>query len=590
MSAPLAFPWRSARLGWLACAALLVAGGPLFLRMPLWIDITLYDLAARAVLSGGMHYRDVFDTNPPGFVWCLCVVRLLFGPSMAALRAVDLVVVGTIAVLLVRWVKQAGGTAATAAWTAAGIAGFYLFISEFNHCQRDVWMMLPAIAATRMRLARQIAPRVFRSAIVEGMLWGLGVWIKPHLILIAAAAWTFTAVSLLARVEPRAALRRAGADLAGSILGGLAIGAAGMTWLLATGTWPHLYDVFTNWNTSYLSRVFEEFPDRVEVQFTYFPPWSLFFAAAVPLALLNVPETIPRIARRLPAVFQWFAPETDPESRFARGLLAVLYLAWAAVALLFQKQYHYVHVPETLLMIAVFAANRWCLAFPILVLQAGVLIWLALAHPSLPHWEDQPLAVRCVLWQYPHESPDRFQWWSACFERRVPGAVRNGLAFQTDMHSGTDWEELEEVETFLRSQGVKAGDASVLCWNDSPHTLYLMMDLKPTIRFMHLSTAVGMGPAAPGRVRAELLAAPPQIRFVVSDLKRYALFFPPEAKVQMDEPGPDRLPPVLPEQSRAAFPLNQPALFRSAGGRGRYVVHRFIAVTGDIDVPGWSQP
>ncbi|HEY1187812.1 MAG TPA: hypothetical protein VGE74_09150, partial [Gemmata sp.] len=56
----------SAALGWFATGALLVAGLPLLLQMPLWCDTTLYTVAARNVASGGTHYRDVFDTNPPG--------------------------------------------------------------------------------------------------------------------------------------------------------------------------------------------------------------------------------------------------------------------------------------------------------------------------------------------------------------------------------------------------------------------------------------------------------------------------------------------------------------------------------------------
>ena len=44
------YPWRSAVLGWLAAAVFLAAGVPLFLRMPLWCDATLYQLAARSKL------------------------------------------------------------------------------------------------------------------------------------------------------------------------------------------------------------------------------------------------------------------------------------------------------------------------------------------------------------------------------------------------------------------------------------------------------------------------------------------------------------------------------------------------------------
>ncbi|HEY1190874.1 MAG TPA: hypothetical protein VGE74_24800, partial [Gemmata sp.] len=61
--------WRSARLGWALAAAVLVAAVPLFLAMPPWCDVTLYQMAARNVLQGGVHYRDIFDTNLPGFVW-----------------------------------------------------------------------------------------------------------------------------------------------------------------------------------------------------------------------------------------------------------------------------------------------------------------------------------------------------------------------------------------------------------------------------------------------------------------------------------------------------------------------------------------
>src|SRR4051812_16662984 len=79
-------PWRSARVGGLVAAAALLAGLPLFLRMPLWCDVTLYDMAARAILSGGVHYRDVFDTNLPGYPLLLAGIRWLFGNSMEVVR------------------------------------------------------------------------------------------------------------------------------------------------------------------------------------------------------------------------------------------------------------------------------------------------------------------------------------------------------------------------------------------------------------------------------------------------------------------------------------------------------------------------
>jgi hypothetical protein len=598
-------PWRSAALGWFVLAGLVVAGVPLFLRMPLWIDVTLYDLAARAVLAGGTHYRDVFDTNPPGFVWVLCLVRTVLGPSSEAVRAVDLAVVSAVMILLLRWAREGGATPAGVAWAAAGAAGFYLYLSEFDHCQRDVWMMLPAASAAGYRLRRVRRGRqqpvtggwVFRTAALEGMLWGLAAWIKPHIIVVAATLWAVTQVRLAASGPAgfARALGRSATDLAGSFAGGLLVGGAGLTWLVASGTWPYLYDVFTEWNAAYLSQILSEFAVRRDFQLIYFPPWSLLFLVAVPLALLNLFDAHPwsaRIPARSPAGLLpgWvYHVAVDDEERFNRGLLAALYLAWAGTALTLQRNYNYVHVPETLLMLALFAANRWLIVGLVLTVQIGVITWLTFERSAAPRWEDRPAWVRRLLWQYPDGDPNRFQWWPACFARTVSGEIRVGLAFQTNSHAGVNWKELEEVAEYLQSQGITAGDARVMCWNDSPHPLYLMMNLRPPIRFMHLSTALGMGPEAYDRVRQEVVAAAPGVRFVVSDLVRVAIFFPPDVQARMREPGPDFLPPALPPQCREPFPMNQPAVFRSGGGRGRYVVHVLTKPIGDIDVAGWPE-
>jgi hypothetical protein len=91
------------------------------------------------------------------------------------------------------------------------------------------------------------------------------------------------------------------------------------------------------------------------------------------------------------------------------------------------------------------------------------------------------------------------------------------------------------------------------------------------------------------RVKAEVTGAAPRVRFVVADLKRVALFYPPAVQARMTEPGPgpDLLPPVVPEECRRVFPMNQPAVFRSGSGRGRYVVHVLVNPVGEVFVPHW---
>ncbi|MCE9567032.1 MAG: hypothetical protein K8U57_33940, partial [Planctomycetes bacterium] len=81
-------PWRSAVAGWVVTALALLLGVPFFLCLPPWPDVTLYDMAARSILHGGVYYRDVFDTNLPGIAWAMAVVRYLFGWSYEVLRAV----------------------------------------------------------------------------------------------------------------------------------------------------------------------------------------------------------------------------------------------------------------------------------------------------------------------------------------------------------------------------------------------------------------------------------------------------------------------------------------------------------------------
>ena len=122
--------------------------------MPIWCDATLYAVAAQTISHGGVHYRDVFDTNPPGFVWLLCGVRGVLGTSSEALRVADLLTVTLVTAGLLWWSRKAGASSVGVSWLAAAVAAFYPFTHEFNHVQRDVWMMLPAGAAIALRLRR----------------------------------------------------------------------------------------------------------------------------------------------------------------------------------------------------------------------------------------------------------------------------------------------------------------------------------------------------------------------------------------------------------------------------------------------------
>jgi hypothetical protein len=560
-------------------AVALVIGVPLFLRMPPWCDLTLYDVAARNLLTGGLHYRDVFDTNLPGFPWALTAVRAILGWSVEALRAVDLLIVTGAALLLNQLTARAGADRATRMWMLAAIALFYPFQSEFNHGQRDVWMMLPALAAVVLRVRTQ--DYGLRTKLLQGVLWGVAVWIKPHVIVPAALVWLLTAPWSFAAGRWRGVL----ADLLGNLLGGLAVGAAGVGYLLASGTWPYFVDVFTFWNTGYAAQMWDELPARYEMQLRYFPPWSYLFLVGVPTAVLGILDARPwsprvegpgPIARLLP---RWLWDRGTDETRFARLALAAVYLGWVAQALYFQRAFHYVHIPEVILGLAVLAMQRWAAGF-------ALIAWLTISSCVVrlgvaPAENPPPVEVVLeegwpIIIQHPLADPARMRLWPECWRINLTDRdyYRRMTALGTihHFHAANDWEQLDEVADWLTAHGVRDGD--VLCWHDAPHALYLLLRVRPAFRFQHVGQMMGIGLEQDARVRAELCDAvhDGHIRYVVSDLLR-VVADGPEWVGDTTATGPDLLPPSLRPEARADFPYDQPAVFRSGGGHGRYIIH-----------------
>lgn len=548
-----------AAAGWLATGALLVVGVPLLLRMPLWSDVTLYDVSAREMLKGGVHYRDVFDTNPPGFPWLLVIIRAVLGKSALALRLVDLAIVVAIAAMLIHWCRACGASRAGVAWMAASIAAFYPFAHEFNHVQRDCWMMLPALTAILVRLRRMESLAPSRaSGFCEGLLWGMGVWIKPQLLVIAALVWFATAV----RLGP---VRQRCRDLIIVVSGGSVAGLIGLGVLVASGSWPYFLDVWMHWNTSYASIVFRELPYRVfEQQLVYFRPYSIFSLLAVPLAIKNLRES----------------RDSDP-ANYRRAVLGGTYLAWLCVTLYLQRGFHYAHVPETLLMLALFAANRWPIpAFIVLIQIIASCMWLAAGgdrelHEGLRLAEKRSWWLRQFMERNAAFDPQRTRWWAACFDRKPSREAQRGAALYADYYGCPNPVELGAVADYLREQQVRDGE--LIAWHDSPHALYLELDIKPGFRFMHVCTAWTFGVWQRQQVFRELEQALPHARFAVSDMHRITVHCD-----QLNEIDADGLPRVLPQWQREVFPFNQPVVFRSPSGR--YLVHSISRPVARCDI------
>lgn len=580
-------PWRSAWGAWIVTLAVLLAGVPLFLCMPPWNDVTLHDMVVRNILRGGVLYRDVFDTNLPGIDWAMAAIRRTCGWSYEVLRAADLLIIGTSLVVLRSWVRASGGSEASVAWFVAAAVLFYLFTSEFNHVQRDPWMLLPAVVAARLRLWRcqsgQTAPAAGQMvwAVVEGFVWGVAVWVKPHAVVPAFAVWG-ASVLLRRRTE---SLSRLGGEWAALLAGGLLAGAPGVAWLIATGAWPYFLDVFLHWNPHYLA---DSGPlgYRFITVFNCFRPWSLLHFVALPLALVTLAEVTLGRVDRLPVLKWLYQNDPRPEVRTARVLLAVLYLSWMLQAVCIQKAFDYVHIPLTFLGMAVLAGHCWCLGFAYLVwfFVVAVLLYGAEASPALRAVVQaiNPNSSFVKLELYPLFDREVMQLWPRCWREGGSPELRDRIGHYTDIHCGTRWQELTAVAEFLRSLDPPLGPGELNCWHDSTHPLYLMLDLEPATRYMHYGTAFGI------RSKREVIAEEvrnSRQRYVVSDLVRTTLdrHAPYDPNAWRDG---DPLPVWLPPAERAKFPWNQPVVFRC----GRYVVHRVdhSRPLGVIRVPAWE--
>jgi hypothetical protein len=536
-------------LAWAALTVLLLLTLPLFLRMPLWADVTLYDLAARAVLRGGVHYRDVFDTNLPGMVWLHLAIRSLFGWRSESMRAVDLLIVGMVVALLVRWLRILGVSRGARVWTVVALCGFYLSTPEINHCQRDVWMLLPALGAAHLRvrqlavLARPETPwyTLGSWAVIEGACWGIAFWIKPHVIVPAAVCWLVGVAWLCMRagrppdsvVGPSSGCqlgRVLVVDAGGLVAGGLFVGGVGILWLWSSGTWPYFWEVFLGWNPEYCAHT-ATMTRRPRDLFKCFRPWGRLHFAALPLALWGV------------CGFLTCARSGKPAGVAGRPLLAAFYLGWLLQALYVQKGHDYVLVPPLLLGLALVMGYAWSWGrYPITWVGLGSLaLLLAVRHPLL--------------------QPPRLALWGRCWLPTSTAELRDQLKQIPDSCT-VRWRDLDRVADYLRRLGLRDGELT--CYNNFTHPLYLELDLQPSTPFLHFDTILTCFPGRRENVRHRLNAGCQ--RYVVSDLFAVNAHLPGGPRASASAGGPTDLGP---EQAQL-YPWSEPVLFRS----GRYLVHR----------------
>lgn len=555
--------WRL-RLASFCLIALVIINVPLFLRMPLDTDVLLYDVCARSLLHGGVEYRDAFQHGMPGMTWVQALVRGAVGWRFESLRLIDLIIVGTIVYLLTLWLRRLHRSLLVRTWTAAALVAFYFSTSENNHCQRDIWMLLPALAAVFLRVRRlddalsgRASPqRTLVSAAGEGLLWGLAFWIKPFVAIPALACWLITSVQTLrSTAQPG---RTIGLDTLGVLAGGVAAGAAGVGWLVSEGAWASFREIMFGWNPQYYAFARAEgwSAERLDDVFGALAPWGLVHLVAVPLALLQLWRGLKLPAGEMPR--RWV---------LYQAVFAGFYLAWLFQALVLQNLLQYIQVPPILLAVTVIAGSRWpqfdWLTDPVLrsvrLSRDDVQrVDLRRQHQAWG-WAVAGFATLALVW-HPMFRPERWLLWPRCLTENNASELRDELA----LNDQADWQDLDQVAKYLIEQG-GAKDQRLTCYSFSTPGLYVMLDIQPATRFPFLDSFLKAFPQRRPEIYDALRAS--KQKFVVTDLR--TLGFTRQRSLIAGVPHLPKLDTVLPPDVALEFPWSLPIVFRA----GSYSVH-----------------
>ena len=514
---------------WSFFLLLLLSQIPIFVQQTLTPDTVLYDLQAKCLLNGGVLYRDVLEPNLPGIVWVHAIVRSVIGWSSPAFLIFDLFVVASVGMLLGR-IASRDAVVLKARQTVRstimlGVMLFYLGTSEWCHCQRDTWMLLPCLLALKIRievLRAEYAARSLALSLLEGVLWAVAFWIKPFVAVPALAV-------LLVSLRFASSFRVWNMQTIAVLLGGLLTGAAGIGWMISSGCWSHFIDTLTNWNGDYFQAGRARWTwERYASHAMRFQPWIL-------LHILALYVSIKTLRSR---------PRTGID--IATSLLVALYLGWILQAFVLQQLFDYIHVPGILLALTisirhVFATSASGGRQPSGTMPLAI-AFTALAIVVFPmfRWQRQRLWVPCV---------------QALFGIQLSAEFKDQIA----QIPFPRWTELQPLLDYVRDK--KIADKKLMAYNGNLIHLYPELGFHPATRFVYLDVLARSFPDH----RDEMIAAVEEsnVLYVVSDLR--------EDGFEGDIPDGTLLPPSLGEQqSFLCFPYNQTPIFCSGG----YVLFR----------------
>ena len=440
-------PAESAGLAKFVLAAILVVAIPLFIRTPLTTDAIYYDLQARHLVEGGKLYEDMFEPNLPGVVWLHVAVRSIAGDSWEALRVFDLLMFSAAVIIAVGWIVPKETPRPSRYYLASACYLFYFSQTTWCHCQRDVWMLVPVLGALALRMRQvdrirtdaTLASTIFGFGVIEGLVWGAGVWLKPHVLLMAGFVWFLS--GMITRQW-----RRIAVDAGGMLFGGIAIGGVGVAWMLSVGCWPAFWETMTQWNPEYAAN------GQAHKTFIRYARLAYFMSPWIWLHLVAVPCACVQIARCCRG-------KQVPNSGVA--LIAICYLVWTLQAFLLQHLFHYVHVAPILLAGVVILSST--VSWSSSVTRFGFVGFATIAILCSPLLKSERLA----------------HWWES-IRSPVSWEVGDQLAgTTTDRQLG----DIERVAQFL--EGSQVGRQDVWCYNSELVAIYDRLNLIPPARYVY---------------------------------------------------------------------------------------------------------
>lgn len=535
-------------------ALLLTLQLPVFLQTPLTPDAVLYDLQTRCFLQGGVLYRDIVEPNLPGVVWIHTIVRSVCGDSDMVLRAFDVVIVLGITGILCcvvaeglssRWLRDA-----SMAILASLLLMFYFGTSEWCHCQRDTWMLLPCLLAVGTRKMCCVpfphggSPRTsvpnkkhvqhfLLLAFLEGSLWAVAFWIKPFV--------AFPAVAVILASRNQFASTESWLKHSGYLVAaGATVGLLGILWMVNAGCWTSFVEMMTSWNGDYYQAGRSRWNlERFQAHAARFWPW----------VLIHIPAFVISVKNR-------------------HSMLCACYLGWMMQAILLQQLFDYIHVPGVMLAIAISvhkiaeqlqglpsvgdssspSRNALRFQFSPVSCVAGLILFISVISSGI--------SIQSRL-TYFHPC------FSACLGESLPTNIRDSIS-QSPFPS---WAELEPLIDKLRELNVS--DRELLAYNGNLIHLYPRLKLDPPTRFVYVDVLARCFP----RRRPEMLQeiAHRNVRYVVANLR--------EDGWEDNVPSGRLLPtPLETCRTQLFFPYNQRAVFRS----GSYVLFEVDSPPGSL--------